>query len=89
MTRILLEGWTPFILTGLITASVIIILARLINRVTLYIITTLLSLAGFIIFIISIFAIGEWTGMGIGLFSIFTLIGVNLGLVFSFFIKKN
>ncbi|GAA0447036.1 MAG: hypothetical protein ACQEWU_16700 [Bacillota bacterium] len=87
MFRILLEGWLPFILTGLITASIIILLARYMNRVGLYIITTLLNFASFALFIISIFAIGPWTGMGIGLFSISFLIGVNMGIVISFFIK--
>lgn len=84
----LFEAWWPIILAGVITASSVVILARYIRRTILYLLTTIVSLISFIILILSIFTISEWAGMGIGMFAISILLGVNIGALCSFLVKQ-
>lgn len=86
MYRDLITGWSPFILAGFFAAIAIIVLARYLNRTIVYLITTVVSLLSFTLFILSIFADGKWAEIGIGLFAIVILIGVNIGVLFSIFI---
>jgi hypothetical protein len=86
MYKYLINGWSPFILAGFFAAITIIVLARYLHRTIVYLITTVVSLLSFTLFILSIFADGKWAEIGIGLFAIAILIGVNIGVLFSVFI---
>ncbi|WP_147358282.1 MULTISPECIES: hypothetical protein [Clostridia] len=88
MYRNLLEAWWPIILAGVIAASSVVILAYYIRRTILYLLTTIASLISFIILILSIFAIGKWADIGIGMFAISVLLGVNIGTLCSFLVKQ-
>ncbi|SHH42145.1 YesK family protein [Virgibacillus chiguensis] len=88
MYRNILEAWWPITLAGIITATIIIVLARYIRRTVLFLLTTLISFVSFLMLLFSIFTVGRWEGLGIGMFSISILVGANVGAICSFFVKQ-
>lgn len=88
MDTFLLEGWMPIILAGLIPAIVIIVLAKLINKIIFYNISLFLCLVCVAIFLYSIFGVGGWAGMGLGFFTIAVFLGIIVGSLISIFVKR-
>lgn len=88
MDMLLLEGWLPFIIAGLIAFTAVIILAKYSSEKTFYMTTLGLMLLSLLMLGYSLFIVGRWTGMGMGFFSVTIFIGLTAGLVTGIFIKK-
>lgn len=82
------QDWFPFLLAALISAIVIVILAKFLPKAVLYAITTFASLLCLVILLASVWAVGGWKGMGLGLFTVAAYIGVIVGTIISIIVKK-
>ncbi|MEK4629047.1 MAG: YesK family protein [Solibacillus sp.] len=81
MDALMLEGWTPILLSGIIFAIGMFITSRKVSRKSLFSFATVLSLICIGVIIFSIIAVGGWEGMGLGLFSFTILLGIWIGTV--------
>lgn len=88
MDSFMLEGWTPIILIGIVFAIVIFLVSRKVSRKTLFKISNILSLICLIVISYSILIIGGWEGMGLGIFTFSTFIGIWIGTVIGIGNKK-
>lgn len=88
MDVLMLEGWTPILLIGIVVAAIIFLASRKIARKTLLLISSLLSLVCIGIVMYSIVVIGGWDGMGIGFVTITAFLGVWIGTAAGVFFKK-
>ena len=79
MDALMLEGWTPILLCGIVFAIGMFIISRKVSRKSLFSTSTVLSIICIGVIIFSVIGVGSWEGMGIGLFTISTLIGVWVG----------
>ncbi|SES14579.1 YesK-like protein [Gracilibacillus ureilyticus] len=89
MHALYLEGWLPIILVCFFVATFICLLAKFIKRVVLYIVSAALIVIFSGLFLYSIFGIGRWDGMAIGIYSVSALIGTAIGTGISPLIKYN
>lgn len=81
MDALMLEGWTPILLCGIVFAIGIFITSRKVSRKSLFSTSTVLSLICIGVIIYSIIGVGGWEGMGLGLFMISILVGIWIGTV--------
>lgn len=81
MDALMLEGWTPILLCGLVFAIGMFITSRKVSRKFLFSISKVLSLLCIGVIIYSVIAVGGWEGMGLGLFTVAILVGVWIGTV--------
>lgn len=88
MDGLLLNDWLPIILTSIIVAVIIVILALFITKTVLYTITTIFSLLCIILIVYGVVGLGGWEGMGLGIFSVSAFLGLTVGVLISPFIKK-
>lgn len=88
MELLLLEGWLPIILAGVISTVVIVMLSRVVSNRIIYAISSLLFLVCIFFFLYSIFVVGGWGGMGLGFFSIAVFLGVLIGSLIGVFMRK-
>lgn len=88
MDGLLLNDWLPIILTSIIVAVIIVILALFITKSVLYTITTIFSLLCIILIVYGVVGLGGWEGMGLGIFSVSAFLGLTVGVLISPFIKK-
>ena len=89
MDVLMLEGWTPILLCGIIVAIGMFITSRKVSRKFLLSTATVLSLICLGLIIFSIIAVGGWEGMGLGLFTISILIGIWIGTVIGTFSRRS
>jgi hypothetical protein len=75
----MLEGWTPILLCGIVFAIGMFATSRKVSRKSLLSTSTVLSLIGVGVIIFSIIIVGGWEGMGLGLFTISSLVGIWIG----------
>lgn len=75
MDALMLEGWTPILLCGIVFAIVMFITSRKVSRKSLISTSTVLSLICIGVIIYSVIGVGGWDGMGLGLFMITNLAG--------------
>ncbi|MCK1998640.1 YesK-like family protein [Psychrobacillus psychrodurans] len=81
MDGLMLEGWTPILLCGIVFAFGMFITSRKVSRKSLFSISTVLSLICIGVIIYSVIGVGGWEGMGLGLFAITILVGTWVGTV--------
>ncbi|MER2261819.1 MAG: YesK family protein [Psychrobacillus sp.] len=79
MDALMLEGWTPILLCGIVFAIGMFIISRKVSRKSLFSTSTVLSIICIGVIIFSVIGVGSWEGMGLGLFTISILIGIWLG----------
>ncbi|MEY2195707.1 YesK family protein [Neobacillus sp. BF23-41] len=65
-----IKGLFPIIHIGLLVAIGIFVLGMFTNKNKVYIVSLSISLFCIIILLYSIFGVGGWTGMGMGVYSI-------------------
>lgn len=81
MDALMLEGWTPILLSGIVFAIGMFITSRKVSSKSLFSTSTVLSLICIGVIIYSVTAVGGWEGMGLGLFTITILVGIWIGTV--------
>ncbi|TFJ92668.1 YesK family protein [Lentibacillus salicampi] len=86
MDALLLEGWLPIIVAGIVAFAAVIMLGRYSATGTFFITTFTLMLLSLLMLVFS-FVIGGWTGMGIGFYSVTIFLGLTAGLFVSVFLK--
>lgn len=85
---LMLDGWTPIILLGVIFIVGVYFISRKVSRKAFYTVSFVLSLIGIALLIFSIFAVGGWEGLGLGVFTLSALLGIWIGTLLGIFIKK-
>ncbi|MFJ5770172.1 YesK family protein [Psychrobacillus sp. NPDC093180] len=81
MDAVLLDGWTPILLSGIVFVIGMFVMSRKVSRKSLFSTSTVLSLICIGVIIYSVFGVGGWEGMGLGLFMITILVGIWIGTV--------
>ncbi len=81
MDAIMLEGWTPLLLLGLVFVVGVYIISRKVSRNFLLKISSVLSIICLSVILYSIFVVGGWDGMGLGVISIIILLGTWIGTI--------
>ena len=81
MNALMLDGWTPILLCGIVFAIGMFITSRKVSRKSLFFTTTVLSVICIGVIIFSLIAVGGWEGMGLGLFTISILVGTLVGTI--------
>ena len=81
MDALMLDGWTPVLLTGIIIAIIIFFISRKISKKALFLTSIALSLICVGIVIYSIDGVGGWEGMGLGIFTLSGFIGIWIGTI--------
>ena len=79
MDALMLEGWTPILLCGIIFAIGMYITSRKISRNSLFATTSVLSLICIGIIIYSVIGVGGWDGVGLVFLTITIFVGVWVG----------
>jgi len=79
MDALMLEGWTPILLCGIIFAIGMYITSRKISRNSLFATTSVLSLICIGVIIYSVIGVGGWDGVGLVFLTITIFVGVWVG----------
>ena len=79
MDALMLEGWTPILLCGIIFAIGMYITSRKISRNSLFATTSVLSLICIGVIIYSMIGVGGWDGVGLVFLTITIFVGVWVG----------
>ena len=79
MDALMLEGWTPILLCGIIFAIGMYITSRKISRNSLFATTSVLSLICMGVIIYSVIGVGGWDGVGLVFLTITIFVGVWVG----------
>ena len=85
---LMLDGWTPIILLGVIFIIGIYFISRKVPRKTFYTVSFVVSLICFALIIFSIYVVGGWEGFGLGVFTLSVLLGTWIGTLLGSVIKK-
>lgn len=88
MEALMLEGWTPILLIGIVVAIIIFFISRKISRKALFLTSIVLSLICVGIVIYSIEAVGGWEGVGLGFVTFSGFLGIWVGTIIGVIIKK-
>ncbi|MBT2599367.1 MULTISPECIES: YesK-like family protein [Oceanobacillus] len=81
MDAIMLEGWTPILLIGIVSAIIFFFLSRKISRKALFLTSTVFSLICVGVVIYSKDVVGGWEGIGLGTVTFIVFIGIWLGTI--------
>jgi len=81
MDALMLEGWTPILLFGIVFVIGMFILSRKISRKSLFSTSAVLSLICLAVIIFSAIGVGGWEGMGLGIVTITILLGIWIGTI--------
>ena len=79
MDALMLEGWTPILLCGILFAVGMFITSRKVSRKVLLSIAIVLSLLCIGLIIFSRIAVGSWDGIGLAFLTITIFVGVWIG----------
>ena len=79
MDALMLEGWTPILLCGILFAVGMFITSRKVSRKVLLSIAIVLSLICIGLIIFSRIAVGSWDGIGLAFLTITIFVGVWIG----------
>ncbi|MEK5080707.1 YesK family protein [Solibacillus sp. FSL W7-1436] len=82
MDALMLDGWTPLLLLGILFAFMMFFIGRKVSKNILLLTSAIMSLLCFGLILFSILVVGGWEGMGLGFFAITIFIGVWIGTVF-------
>ncbi|ATP40771.1 sodium:dicarboxylate symporter [Solibacillus sp. R5-41] len=88
MNALMLEGWTPILLIGIMFIVVVFLISRKVTVEVLYLISSILSVICIGVVIYSITAVGGWDGIGLGFVTISIFIGIWIGTVIGVASKK-
>ncbi|MBP1970930.1 CHASE2 domain-containing sensor protein [Virgibacillus natechei] len=88
MDALMLEGWTPILLIGIVVAFIIFFISRKISRKALFLISIVLSLICVGIVIYSREAVGGWEGIGLAFVTFSGFLGIWVGTISGMIIKK-
>lgn len=81
MDLLMLEGWTPLILMGIIAAILMFLISRKVSKKALYITSSILTLIAIVITIYSTEVVDSWAGFGIFYLTIILILGVWIGTI--------
>lgn len=81
MEVLMLEGWTPILLFGILCAVGIFIISRKVSRETLFSTSVVLSLICLGVVIYSMIGVGGWEGMGLGVVTVTIFLGIWIGTI--------
>ncbi|MGO1368828.1 MAG: YesK family protein [Senegalia sp. (in: firmicutes)] len=79
MDVLMLDGWTPIIILGIIFAIIMFIISFKVSKSILFLITIIISLFCIAIFIYSFGQVGGWGGLILGFYSIGAFFGTWIG----------
>ena len=79
MDALMLEGWTPILLCGIVFAIGMFVTSRKVSRKVLLSTATVLSLICIGLIIYSINGVGGWDGIGLAFLTITIFVGVWIG----------
>jgi hypothetical protein len=88
MDALMLEGWTPILLIGIVVAIVIFFISRKISKKSLFLISIVLSLVCVGIIFYSREVVVGWEGIGLAFVTFSGLIGIWVGTISGVSIKK-
>lgn len=88
MDAFMLEGWTPILLMGAIFIVGMYFISRKVSQKSFYTVSLVLSFICFGLIVYSIFVVGGWEGMGLGLFTISVLLETWIGTIIGISSKK-
>ncbi|WP_373893196.1 YesK family protein [Virgibacillus sp. CBA3643] len=88
MDALMLEGWTPILLIGIVVAIIIFFISRKISRKALFLTSIVLSLVGVGIVIYSREVVGGWDGIGLAVVTLSGFLGIWVGTISGVIIKK-
>jgi len=89
MDALMLEGWTPILLFGIVFAIGMFIISRKISRKVLFAISAVLSLICLGVIIYSAIGVGGWEGMGLGVVTLTILLGIWIGTIIGALLKSS
>ena len=79
MDALMLEGWTPILLCGIVFAIGMFIISRKVSRKVLLLTATVLSLICIGVIIFSKNVVGGWDGIGLAYLTVTIFAGVWIG----------
>ena len=79
MDALMLEGWTPILLCGIVFAIGMFVTSRKVSRKVLLSTATVLSLICIGLIIYSIIGVGGWDGIGLMYLTVTIFVGVWIG----------
>lgn len=88
MDALMLEGWTPILLIGIVAAIIIFLFSRKISRKSLFLISVVLSLVCVGLLVYSRKVVGGWEGIGLAFVTFSSLMGIWLGTISGILIRK-
>lgn len=89
MDTLMLDGWTPLLLLMVGMIVVMMLLARILSRKTLYVTTGMIAFICIAMVFVSIFAVGGWEGMGLGVISGLLFVGTMIGALIGRVMHRN
>ncbi|CAM3184570.1 YesK-like family protein [Filibacter tadaridae] len=89
MDALMLEGWTPILLFGIVFAVGMFIMSRKVSRQALFSTSAVLSLICLAVIIYSVIGVGGWEGMGLGVVSITILLGIWIGTIIGALLRSS
>lgn len=81
MDTLMLEGWTPLLLMGIIAAIIMFFTSKKVSKRALFIIAAILTLIGIGITIYSTEAVEGWAGFGMFYLTIIIVLGIWIGTI--------
>ncbi|WP_339171377.1 YesK family protein [Solibacillus sp. FSL R5-0691] len=88
MDALMLDGWTPLILLGILFAFMMFFIARKVSKKVLLLTSAVMTLLCFGLILFSILVVGGWEGMGLGFFAFTIFVGVWIGTLFGIIFKN-
>ena len=88
MDALMLDGWTPLILLGILFAFMMFFIARKVSKNVLLLTSAVMTLLCFGLILFSILVVGGWEGMGLGFFAFTIFVGVWIGTLFGIIFKN-
>ncbi|WP_040285053.1 YesK family protein [Sporosarcina koreensis] len=80
MEALMLNGWTPILLAGIVAMGLVITLSRKLSRPLFFKIVLGIAVLSVAAFFISMIVIGGWEGMGYSFLSGAVLLGTLVGM---------
>ena len=81
MDTLMLEGWTPLLLMGIVAAIIMFFISKKVSKKALFISTAILTLIGIGISIYSTEVVDSWAGFGMFYLTIIIVLGVWIGTI--------
>ncbi|MEK5185333.1 YesK family protein [Solibacillus sp. FSL W7-1324] len=88
MDALMLDGWTPLILLGILFAFMMFFIARKVSKKVLLLTSAVMTLLCLGLILFSILVVGGWEGMGLGFFAFTIFVGVWIGTLFGIIFKN-